>query len=278
MASLSTNGGIKMARARTRLAFGLLVMLGLGSWPARGAEPAVDQAAVDKAFETLKTYDWGSDRSGLRALEVAVAAGHADAAAARKLEARLAAVLKEPVTSAAKDFVCRQLSLVGTAESVPALAALLTDKELTGIARYGLEPIPGPEASAALRQALAAAEGLAKVGIINSLGVRRDAESITLLTGLAADQDAQVAVAAVVALGAIGTSDAAKVLADLRAGAAESLRGAVADASLVCAEHLRAADKKVEALAIYKALAAADQPKHIRLAATRGLLAVTGQK
>jgi hypothetical protein len=122
------------------------------------------------------------------------------------------------------------------------------------------------------------AEGLAKIGIINSLGVRRDADSVALLTGLLADKDPQVATAAVAALGSIGNSDAAKALADLRAGAAEPLRMAVADASLVCAEHLLAADKKVEALAIYKALAAADQPKHIRLAATRGLLAVTGQK
>jgi len=39
-----------------------------------------------------------------------------------------------------------------------------------------------------------------------------------------------------------------------------------------------AAGKKVEAMAIYKSLSGEDQPKHVRLAAIRGLLAVTGKK
>ena len=47
------------------------------------------------------------------------------------------------------------------------------------------------------------------------------------------------------------------------------------DASLACAEALLADGKKAEALAIYKGFASDDQPKHVRLAATRGMLACT---
>ena len=48
---------------------------------------------------------------------------------------------------------------------------------------------------------------------------------------------------------------------------------AAADAYLACAEQLLAAGKKLDALAIYKALNSSDQPDHVQIAAKRGLLA-----
>jgi len=53
---------------------------------------------------------------------------------------------------------------------------------------------------------------------------------------------------------------------------------AVTDASLACAESLLAAGKNADALAIYKGVAKGDQPKHVRLAATRGMLTCAGKK
>ena len=103
-----------------------LALLGVSISTATAAQP-VDPAALDKAFEALKTYDWGKDRSTLQALDDAVAAAHGDAAARKTLETRLAAVVKSDAPRAAKDVVCRQLSLVGSAEAVPALAGLLTN-------------------------------------------------------------------------------------------------------------------------------------------------------
>ena len=69
-----------------------VVVLGVNLTSAVAVPP--DPAAVDKAFETLKTYDWGQDRSSLQALDDAVAATHGDAAARKALETRLAAALK----------------------------------------------------------------------------------------------------------------------------------------------------------------------------------------
>jgi hypothetical protein len=47
---------------------------------------------------------------------------------------------------------------------------------------------------------------------------------------------------------------------------------------LACAEGLLGDGKTVEALVIYKGLANENQPKHVRLAATRGMLACAGKK
>ena len=59
------------------------------------------------------------------------------------------------------------------------------------------------EAVAALRDAVAKTDGLLKVGVINSLGVRRDTESTEALTELANSPDQQIAAAAVAALAAM---------------------------------------------------------------------------
>ena len=58
----------------------------------------------------------------------------------------------------------------------------------------------------------------------------------------------------------------------------EGVKPAVADACLACAERLLGDGKKAEAIVLYKSLAGEDQPKHVRLAATRGLLAAAGKK
>jgi HEAT repeat protein len=65
---------------------------------------------------------------------------------------------------------------IGTKQAVPALAALLADPKLAHYARYGLEPIPDPSVDKALRDALGKIKGRPLVGVINSIGQRKDAE------------------------------------------------------------------------------------------------------
>ena len=76
-----------------------------------------------------------------------------------------------------------RLSLVGTKDSVAPLAALLGDEKLSHLARYGLEPIPDPAVDDALRDALGKLKGRPLIGVIGSLGVRRDAKAIEPLAG-----------------------------------------------------------------------------------------------
>jgi len=251
----------------------LVMILGL----LLGTASQADEA-TDKAMEALQKYDWGSNRAALQPIEAAISATKSDAAARQALEKRLAEVLKSDAPHAAKDFVCRQLSLIGGAPCVPALARLLADDKLSHMARYALERIPDEAAVQALRDALPKSDGLRKAGILHSLGTRRDVPSVAAIAPLLADQDAQIAAAAARALGAIGSVEAAKALGDFQPKAPEALRIAVADACLASAEHLLADGKKSEAIAIYKSLGKLEQPKHVQVAARRGLLAAMGQK
>jgi HEAT repeat protein len=237
-----------------------------------------NQAAVDKAFETLKTYDWGTDRNALNPIDQAVIATCGDADARKELETRLIGVLNSDASRSAKDFVCRTLRTIGTAESVPSLARLLPDKDMAHMARYALERIPAPEAAAALRDAVPNLSGPLKVGVIGSLGVRRDAASVPALVAALGDADATVASAAAMALGAIGTTEAGTALVDFAKKAPDAAKTAAIDACLACAEKQLAAGKKAQAVSIYKSLAGDQQPKHVRLAVQRGLLAAAGKR
>jgi hypothetical protein len=145
------------------------------------------------------------------------------------------------------------------------------------MARYALERIPAGEAAAALRDAAGKMDGGLKIGAISSLCTRGEADSVSTLSELVGNSDAAVSKAAVAALGSVGNGDAAAALAKCEAKDGE-VKVAVIDAKLACAENLVATGKKSEALALYKSLSGDDQPKHVSLAAKRGVLACLGSK
>ena len=264
-------------RLRTSSAIVAALMI-VGCGLARAEDKPVDKAAVDKAFETLKTYDYGTDRNAVMPIDDAVVAAHGNAAASMELEKRLAAVLSTSDSKDAKDYVLRRLRIIGTAESVPAIAPLLENKDLSHMARYALELNPAPEAGKALRDALPKVSGKLKIGVIGSLASRHDAESVSAIAAALTDSDKDVACTAAHALGAIGDADAAKQLGEFLPKAPEGVKPAATDAYLVCAEKLAKNGQKSEAIAIFKSLMGESEPKHIRLAATHGLLVASGKK
>lgn len=87
-------------------------------------------------------------------------------------------------TEAGRQFICQMLVLVGSAKCVPALVPLLRDPSSAESARYALDAIPGAEATAALRDALASTTGRTKAGVIGSLAMRRDAGAKSALATL----------------------------------------------------------------------------------------------
>ena len=177
---------------------------------------------------------------------------------------------------AAKDYVCRKLLIIGTTASVPALAALLPDKELSHMGRYALERIPAPEAAEALREALAKTSGAEKSGIAGSLGVSpRHGRASPTSPRYSSDSDELVALAAATALGDIGTVESAKALQDA-APSAEPVKHRVADARLTAAEKLLAAGDRAAAKKVYISLITSPA-KSVKLAATRGLLLAGGR-
>jgi len=191
-------------------------------------------------------------------------------------EQNLLSILQSDKGPGEKAAACRSLKTAGTAKSVPALAALLTDKVISHSARYALESMPCPEAGAALRGALGKAAGLTKAGIIDSIGERHDKEAVPLLAPLVGDADVQVASSAAAALGKIGGAAAIQALKAAEPKAPAATRLAIADALLLCADQLRAAGDAKGATAIYKEQYESKAPEHVRVGAYRGLALAAG--
>ncbi len=183
-------------------------------------------------------------------------------------EPALLKILKDPnATVFQKNVACRRLAVIGTKQSVPVLAAMLSDEKLAHYARYGIKPVPDPSVDDALRAALPKLKGKLLVGVINTIGNRRDAKAVDPLARMLSDSDTEVAVAAALSLGCISGPHAAKVLQDGLRRTKGPVRKAVADACLVCAERLQDAGDRKGAAAMYDMLSRADMPKTVRLAA-----------
>lgn len=178
--------------------------------------------------------------------------------------------------SAAPEFqkakACQRIGELGAKEAVPALAALLGNEHLSTYARYGLEPIADPSADDALRAAVPKLKGKLLVGVINSIGKRRDAKAVPALARMMYGSDVGLAAASAAAIGSIGGAESAKELRAALAKTSGPLKMAVADAALVCADRFLADGKRDEALALYNALTAAGIPKPARLAAMSGII------
>lgn len=194
-------------------------------------------------------------------------------------EAKLIAVLQAPdATLKAKADACRELGVVGTPRAVAALAALLPDEQLNHMARYALEPIPDPSVDAALRAALTRTTGRPLVGVIVSLGVRRNAAAVPQLAARLQDADPDVAQAAARALGRIGNPPAARAIQSNLAGASSVNRVAFCEGLFRCAEQLERDGRRREALAIYDQLMSLDgAPHQVRAGAWRGAILARGQ-
>ena len=190
-------------------------------------------------------------------------------------EPELLAVLRSDAPEADKAITCKRLAIKGSPAAVSDLAKLLDNERLASWARIALEAIPGPEADAALRNAAGSLSGLRLVGVINSIGVRRDAAALPMLQAKLTDQDAEVSSAARHAIGSIGTTQAAAILTKAMAVPGGSL-DATAQAGVVCAERLLASGKKAEALALYDAIRKASVSEQRVAEATRGAILARG--
>ena len=194
--------------------------------------------------------------------------------ATRQQVDKLIGVLKSDAQLKDKMDACRLLSIVGTKDAVAPLAELLGDEQLSHMARYGLEPIPDPAVDDALRKALGKLEGRPLIGVIGSIGVRRDVKAVEplkeMLTGH--DLDSDVTSAIVRALGKIGNSEASEILMTALEHTDDENRLAICEGLFRCAENLANQDKREEAVAIYDKMRELDSPHQVRAGALRGAI------
>ena len=237
--------------------------------------PAVFAGEGASVYHQIAVYEPGKERKALTALESTV--GTAAPEQLLGIEKRLLDVLASPGTTVyGKQFVCRLLRRIGSAQAVPVLAGLLEDKELAHMARFALQHLGAPQADDALLAALSSAKGDLRLGVVGSLGERGCGKAVSALKELAGANDTVLAAAALRALGRIGGSEAAQALAGARVE--RELRAVKADALLLCADSLLVAGKGEEAESMYKGLTGRSNPSPIRVAAYRGLLTAQGSK
>jgi len=187
---------------------------------------------------------------------------------------KLIATLQGDAPKYEKAQACRVLASLAPKEAVAPLARLLGDAELSAYARNALEIIADPSAAQALRAALGRLKGDLLIGVINSIGAKRDAAATPALVRLAKGADRSQANAATAALGRIGTPDAVAALKGVLKAPLPEARAAAGDALLLCADSLRAKGDRRGASGLYDGLRRAEVARHIRLAATRGAILV----
>jgi HEAT repeat protein len=175
-----------------------------------------------------------------------------------------------------KAIACKKLAIYGSDEAVPALASLLMDDRLASWALIALEAIPGSAPEVALRKAAGKLNGELLIGVIDSIGVRRDAGAVKVLTRKLSDSDTRVASAAAVSLGKIGGAKAAGALRHALAKASGPARTAVAEGCVRCAETLLADGNRASAVKLYDAVRQATLPKEKVLEGVRGAMLARG--
>lgn len=185
-----------------------------------------------------------------------------------EIEAQLIGYLEDPDTPfLAIQGVCNALGATGSKAAVPALANLLTeDAEHASAARLALERIEGPEAVAALLDELKKGRDFNQVGIINTLGRRREAGAVSELAPLAKSGDTAVARASIDALGKIGSPEALAVLQELPESREKTT------ALIVCAYQLIEDGSKTAQPVLRNLLEESGLAQHNRTAALRGML------
>jgi HEAT repeat protein/type 1 glutamine amidotransferase len=233
---------------------------------------------VEEILSKVARYDYGDSRLALTDLTDLIRSRSGSAEELQAIEQKLIGLLQSGATSAAKQFACGKLSIIGTERSVPVLSAMLVDESTSDMARYALERIPGCAVDEALRAALPKSKGAVRIGIINSIGQRADSGAVKQLDTLLLDQDSSVAAAAAAALGKIGGDSAREALAASSQKVDAAARPAVLDSYLACADEMAAAGDTENALAIYEELYRPAMPTPVRAASLRGILIYSGDR
>jgi HEAT repeat protein len=198
------------------------------------------------------------------------------ASSAKEQERAQIQVLQSDAPPGDKGIACKKLTIYGTEEAVPVLAPLLADPQLASWARIAMEAIPGSAPDEALRKAAGKLNGRLLVGVINSIGVRRDGKSVSLLAKKLNDSNPEVAAAAAVSLGKIGDRQAAAALRRALVKGPDTLRPAYAEGCVRCAENLLADGQRADAVKMYDAVCHASLPGERTLEGLRGAILTRG--
>lgn len=252
-----------------------VLMLRGCEWAATGRVTITWPIDADLALSAILRYKRHDNRAAVRAVEQLTQWAAVEPAHTERLAAKMRAMLAEKgATDDCKAVILQQLSLIGSARDVVAIARLVGQERLGDYALGALQRIPGPQAEMALLDAVKKLRGLQKIGAINALGERRSVRAVPILAPLVRTSDDATALAAISALGRIGGERAIEALQ----AAPQTRQGAAADALLSCAMQLSAEGKTVQATSILRQLTERGWPNQVRTAAFAELVGSTAER
>lgn len=111
-----------------------------------------------------------------------------------------------------KQFIIRQLQLMGDADAIKFLSPCLSDSFLSRSAAQALATIATPDAKQTLRAALQSANSANRIPLIEALGDCRDKKAVSLITAFAKSKNTPLKKVALYALASIGQPSSANVL------------------------------------------------------------------
>jgi HEAT repeat protein len=150
----------------------------------------------------------------------------------------------------------------------------LTRIDTSELARYALAAIPGPAVDEAMREALKRAPSdRVRIGLINSLGRRKDPKSTPAVAALLSHPNPEVMAASVAALASIADRTALGELSAARSKANAAAKGLLTEAYVVCADHLAARGETAAAVKVYQEVIASGEASTIRARALKSLAA-----
>jgi HEAT repeat protein len=225
---------------------------------------------MEGILDELAVYDHDKSRGWMPDLQSLMMNIYNNPEAIDEIEALMIAFLRSDATAVGKQYVCRELGVIGTARSVPVLTELMLTPGMEGTALLALEKIPGPEADQELLQVLEGTDERLQSAVINSLAARQVADAIVPLTKRMYSDNEKLALSAIAALGVIGGDKAAKNLNDYSNDAPASLKWAVADARLKCADRMMKGDDIKNAANIYEQVYRADPSQTLKYNALAG--------
>ncbi len=225
---------------------------------------------MGKILDVLARYNFDKGRSWMPDLQYLMMEVYNNSDAIGEVEPLMIKFLQSETTAAGKQYVCRELGLIGTNGSVPVLSGLLSAPGMTGTALLALERIPGAEADQALLKVLEEGDEVLKIAVINSLAARQVTAATIPLTKLMQSDHEKLALSAISALGSIGGTEAAKNLSDVSNKVPASLKWAVLDARLKCADRFMEGGDNINAAMIYEQVYQADPPQTLKYNALSG--------
>ena len=200
---------------------------------------------VKSIHKVIVDYEYGDSRSWLQEYQDLMIEVYNIPEIHDKVERLMIKVLKSNASNDGKLLICKYLGTIGGNSSLPVLRKMLFTPSSSNMALIALTSIPGEEASKTLIGALENNEGEALIGIINTLGLRRDPKANQPLNGFISSEDQHVANASIHALGTIGGEQASQILQEAFVSTTNTRKWKIAEAWIKSVESLEPAQRKL---------------------------------